>query len=483
MPKKEIKLEDIPGVGPKIAGKLREIGFSDPMTIAVTSPAELAAIAEIGEGQATKIVNAVRQMLDIGFETADKILKRREKVAKITTGSKSLDNLLGGGVETQSITEAYGPFGSGKCVGKDTPIIFFNDERFHYSTISEAYENYKIKFGEKRFDDGFIIPLKNVKVLGLINGRIKKVSAKFLYREKVSRILEMTTKKGRKIKLTKQHKLLFKDGEKFIWKPAGLIKEGDVILVIRKIKINDHSIFDEDVIEKIREIDYNDYVYDFVVPEGHTFVGGNLPTLFHNTQLAFQLSVNVQLPKDKGGLEGACAFIDTENTFRPSRIVQMAKRVKLDPEKVLKNIYVTRAYNSEHQMLIVEKLHDVIKEKNIRLIVIDSLTSHFRADFVGRGELARRQQKLNKHLHTLQRLADAYNLAVYVTNQVMADPSVLFGDPIRAVGGHVLAHMSGVRIYLRRGRKGLRVARIMDAPHLVEAECVFKITESGIADA
>ena len=311
---KEIKLEDIPGVGEKIAKKLREVGFSEPMSIAVASPSELAAIAEIGEAQAAKIINAVRQMLEIGFESADKILERKEKALKITTGSKNLDDLLGGGVETQAITETYGAFGSGK------------------------------------------------------------------------------------------------------------------------------------------------------------------------SQLAFQLAVTVQLPKDKGGLERGCLFIDTENTFSPHRIIGIAKRFKLDPQQVLKNIYVSRAFNSEHQMFLVEKAVDIIPEKNIGLIVIDSLTSHFRADFIGRAELAERQQKLNKHLHQLQKLADAFNLAVYVTNQVMADPSVIFGDATRAVGGNVLAHLSTYRIYLRKGKGGLRIARMVDAPNLPEAEVVFKITEEGIKD-
>jgi DNA repair protein RadA len=110
------------------------------------------------------------------------------------------------------------------------------------------------------------------------------------------------------------------------------------------------------------------------------------------------------------------------------------------------------------------------------------LTSHFRADFVGRGELAERQQKLNKHLHQLQRLSDAFNLAVYITNQVMTRPDVLFGDPTTFVGGNVLAHMSTYRLYLRRGKEGTRVARMIDAPNLQEGECVFKITENGLID-
>jgi len=242
------------------------------------------------------------------------------------------------------------------------------------------------------------------------------------------------------------------------------------------------SSFDWDEIEKIEEIEYNDYVYDFVVPDAHTFIGGNLPTIFHNTQLGFQLAVNVQLPKEKGGLRRGCVFIDSENTFSPHRIISIAKSKGLDPHTILKNIHYTRSFNSDHQMIIVEKLPESVDLSKVGLIIVDSLTSHFRADYIGRGELAARQQKLNKHLHQLQKLADAYNLAVYVTNQVMADPSVLFGDPTRAIGGHVLGHMSFYRIYLRRGKSGTRIARVVDAPDLPESEAVFKITNEGIKD-
>lgn len=311
---KPLVLEDIDGVGTKIAEKLREIGYTDPMTIAVTSPGELSSIAEIGEGQAQKIINSVRKMLDIGFETADKVLERKIAALKISTGSKNLDKLLGGGIETQAITEVYGQFASGK------------------------------------------------------------------------------------------------------------------------------------------------------------------------SQLGFQLCVMVQLPADRGGLGKNVLFIDTENTFAPTRIVQIAKNLKLDPEKVLKNIHVARAYNSEHQMLLAEKANELIEEKNIGLVIIDSLTSHFRADFVGRGELAPRQQKLNKHLHLLQKLADAHNLAVYVTNQVMARPDILFGDPTAPVGGHVLAHQATYRLYFRKGKEGTRIAKLMDAANLPEGETVFKITENGLID-
>lgn len=201
------------------------------------------------------------------------------------------------------------------------------------------------------------------------------------------------------------------------------------------------------------------------------------------SQVAHQLAVNVQLPVDKGGLEGSCIFIDTEATFRPERIRQMAEAVGLDPDKALENIIVARAYNSDHQKVLAEKAGEMIKSNNVKLLIVDSATGQFRVDFSGRGELASRQQKLNRHLHTLQRLADVHNIAVYITNQVMANPGLLFGDPTTPIGGHVMGHFSTYRVYVRRGKAGTRVARMVDSPNLPEAECVFRITEEGIRDA
>ena len=202
------------------------------------------------------------------------------------------------------------------------------------------------------------------------------------------------------------------------------------------------------------------------------------------TQIAHQLAVNVQLPHDQGGLDGVAVFIDTENTFRPERIKQMAEAIGISAEHALKNIMVARAYNSDHQMLLAEKVEELIRDKgiNVKLVIVDSLTSHFRAEFVGRGTLAERQQKLNKHMHVLAKLADTFNLAVFVTNQVMAKPDMFFGDPTEAIGGHVVAHNSAFRLYLRRGKKGTRVAKLIDSPNLPEGECAYNITEEGVRD-
>lgn len=198
------------------------------------------------------------------------------------------------------------------------------------------------------------------------------------------------------------------------------------------------------------------------------------------TQVAHSLAVNV-VASDP---EAQVIYIDTENTFRPERIIDMCNAKKIDYKNALSRIRVARAYNSDHQMLLVEKIDELIKKEKLKakLVVVDSLTAHFRAEFVGRGTLAERQQKLNRHMHELLKLADYHNLAVVVTNQVMAKPDIFFGDPTQAIGGHVVAHSSTFRVYLRKGKKGTRVARLVDSPNLPEEECAFIITKDGIQD-
>jgi len=201
------------------------------------------------------------------------------------------------------------------------------------------------------------------------------------------------------------------------------------------------------------------------------------------TQLGLTLAVNAQLPEDKGGANGKCVFIDTEGTFRPARIKQIAEGIGANPEKVLKNIFVARAFNSDHQVLLLEKITEMVKAgEPIKLLIVDSLTAHFRAEFAGRGQLADRQQKLNRYMHDLMKLAETHNLAVYVTNQVMANPAQMFGDPTTAIGGNSVGHASTYRLYLRRGKQGSRVAKLIDSPNLPDNECVFFVTNDGVVD-
>ena len=317
MNKKEItQIEDLPGVGPATAEKLKESGFDTLLSLAVASPGELVEAGGLTEATARKVIYAARDNMNMGFESGDELLERREKINKISTSSKEFDKLLGGGVESSSITEMFGEFGSSK------------------------------------------------------------------------------------------------------------------------------------------------------------------------TQIAHQLSVNVQLPKEQGGSDGMCVYIDTEGSFRPERIKQMAESLGLDPLTTLKNIKVARAFNSDHQMLLAEKVEDLIKKQElpIKLVIVDSLMGQFRSDFSGRGQLADRQQKINKHMHVLSKLATAYNLVVYVTNQVMAKPDMFFGDPTTPIGGHIVGHNSQTRVYLRKGKKGTRVAKLIDSPHLPDGEAIFIIETGGVKD-
>jgi DNA repair protein RadA len=307
-------IEDIPGVGPATSQKLRDLGYHTVESLAMATARELEPVG-VGEKKAFSIIEAARSSIGVNFIRADELLKMRQNVLRLTTGSQAMDKIVDGGLETQTITEFYGEYGSGK------------------------------------------------------------------------------------------------------------------------------------------------------------------------SQMCHQLCVNVQLPPDRGGLNGAALYVDTENTFRLERIAQMAKHVGLEPEEAVKNIIYAEAFTSDHQMFLLENADEIIKENNIKLIIVDSLTAHFRSEYVGREMLARRQQKLNKHMHKLIALARAFNTVAVVTNQVMAKPDVFFGDAVHPIGGHIVGHTSHTRIYLRRASRGpVRIARLVSSPYLPEGEEIFKVTENGIED-
>ncbi len=303
---------DLPGVGAATADKLIAAGYDDLMSVAVSTVGNLSDASGVSDAVARKMIQAARAALDMGFQSGTDIMKKREEIIKIKTGSESFNQMMGGGFETGAIIECFGQYGSGK------------------------------------------------------------------------------------------------------------------------------------------------------------------------TQIGHALAVNAQVEDE----DAVCVYIDTENTFRPDRIIQFAKGKGLDPDKTLNNIKVARAYNSDHQTLLAEKVEDLIKEgEKVKVVIVDSLTAHFRAEFIGRGTLAERQQKLNKHMRTLSLLADKYNVCVYVTNQVMAKPDAFFGDPTEAIGGHIVGHNSTFRVYLRRGKKNTRVAKLVDSPNLPDAESVFIVKEDGLEDA
>ncbi|MGQ4892666.1 MAG: DNA repair and recombination protein RadA [Candidatus Njordarchaeia archaeon] len=308
------ELSSLPGIGKTIAARLFNSGYTTLRLIAVTPPRVLSSEIGIGEKTAENLVQAARQIIGLEFATALDFMKSRKDVKHITTGSRSLDELLGGGIETQGTTEFYGEYRTGK------------------------------------------------------------------------------------------------------------------------------------------------------------------------TQICHTVSVTVQLPEEDGGLEGKALYIDTEGTFRPERILPIAKRFGLDPDEALRNIIVSRVFSTDHQIEVVRKAKKLIPTEDIKLLVVDSLTNHFRAEYVGIDTLASRQQKLNIHLHDLNRIAYAFNIAVIVTNQVVTNPGIFFGNPTQAIGGNIVAHNITTRVYLRKGKGSKRVARLEDSPYLPENEAVFEISDEGIID-
>ncbi|WP_267641497.1 DNA repair and recombination protein RadA [Haloarchaeobius amylolyticus] len=338
----DVDLEKLPGVGPATADKLKDAGFDSFEGIAVASPSELSNTADVGESSAADIVQAAREHADIGgFETGAQVLERRNQIGKLSWQIDEVDDLLGGGVETQSITEVYGEFGAGK------------------------------------------------------------------------------------------------------------------------------------------------------------------------SQVTHQLAVNVQLPKEVGGLRGSVIFIDSEDTFRPERIDDMVRGLPdealeatledrgiegdIDDDETMKELvddfldktHVAKGFNSNHQMLLAEKAKELASEHEdsewpVRLLCVDSLTAHFRAEYVGRGELAERQQKLNKHLHDLDKVGNLFNCAVLVTNQVASNPDSFFGDPTQPIGGNILGHKSTFRIYLRKSKGDKRIVRLVDAPNLADGEAVMRVQDGGL---
>jgi len=312
-----LELEEIEGVGKAVADRLRKAGFPNVEALAVTPARELKERAGYDKLEsAQRIVEAAREALGTKFMTAWEHWQMTQNRMRCTTGSKALDNLLGGGIETQAITELVGLYGSGK------------------------------------------------------------------------------------------------------------------------------------------------------------------------TQLCLMLCVNAQLKPENGGLGGTVLFFDTEGTFSSQRIHQIAAQNGSSPEDILHNIMLSRVYTSDHQMFLLDNAFEKCAEEKVKLIIVDSVISHFRSEFLGRETLSERQQKLNLYMHKLLRLAEILNLAVVVTNQAQSDPTPQYGHGLtdRPAGGNILAHASNTRVWLRKAKDSKRIARVFDSPCLPEDECTFKVTEKGIED-
>jgi DNA repair protein RadA len=312
-------LKDIEGIGPTTAKKLKEAGIVSILELAVTSADQLSIDIDCSkETAATYIMEAQRllrktHVLEKEFVSANSLLEKRKSMLRCSTGSKSLDELLLGGIETQAVTEFYGEFGSGK------------------------------------------------------------------------------------------------------------------------------------------------------------------------SQVCFTLCAMAKQPISEGGLDGGVIYIDTEGTFRPERLDQIARARGFDPMLVLKNVAICKVYNSSHLELIIKDVGRYINEFNAKLVIMDSIVSLHRAEFPGRGTLADRQQRLNSILHKLVRVAEIFNIAVVITNQVQSSPDTFFGDPTKAAGGNIIAHTSTYRIYLRKSGEN-RIAKMIDSPYHPYSDIRFTVNEKGIDD-
>jgi DNA repair protein RadA len=315
----DIEIQDIEGVGPTTARKLKEAGIVSVMDLAVTSADELAVDLNSSKDTAAAFIMAAQRLLresnilEKEFVTAESALEKRKSLMRCSTGSRALDELLLGGIETQAVTEFYGEFGSGK------------------------------------------------------------------------------------------------------------------------------------------------------------------------SQICHTLAAIASQPKESGGLNGGVIYIDTEGTFRPERLNQIARARELEPSHVLKNVAVCKVYNSSHLELIIKDLGKYVNDFNAKLVIIDSIISLHRAEFAGRGTLADRQQRLNGLLHKVIRLAEIFNIAVVITNQVQSSPDTFFGDPTKAAGGNVIGHASTYRIYLRKSGEN-RTAKMIDSPYHPYSDAKFTLNEKGTDD-
>lgn len=221
------------------------------------------------------------------------------------------------------------------------------------------------------------------------------------------------------------------------------------------------------------------------------FETGSITELFGEfrsgkSQICHTIAVTCQLPVDQGGGEGKCMYIDTEGTFRPERLLAVAERYGLNGTDVLDNVAYARAYNTDHQTKLLVQAAAMMSETRYALLIIDSATGLYRTDYSGRGELSERQMHLARFLRKLLRIADEFGVAVVITNQVVAqvDGGAMFcSDPKKPIGGHIMAHSSTTRLYLRKGRGETRVCKVYDSPCLPESEATFAINADGIGDA
>jgi len=201
---------------------------------------------------------------------------------------------------------------------------------------------------------------------------------------------------------------------------------------------------------------------------------GQFATGKTNLSHIFAVSTIMQFP------DSYVVWVDTEGTFKPDRIRQICSERDVDPEKVLAQILHGKAITSDHQILLTEKIEELVNDgKDVKMLIVDSMMNHFRAEYLGRGTLAVRQQMLNGYLHRIGKLADIYKIAVYFTNQVQSDPGCMFGNPEKVVGGNIIGHFAEIRVWILKAAKDTRRMKLVDSPNLPAGEANYRIVNGG----
>lgn len=315
----DLNISDIDGIGDTVAKKMEKCGIVSVMQLAVMSSEELVEKIDCSKDTAQQHIlnaqNLLREtdMIDKEFQTANESLEKRKEILRLSTGSKELDTLLKGGIESQAMTEFYGEYGSGK------------------------------------------------------------------------------------------------------------------------------------------------------------------------SQICFTCSVLATQPEGNGGIDSDVLFFDTEGTFRSERIAEIAGERDLDIKAVLERIHFSKVYNSSHLEYIINNITKYIEKYKAKMIIIDSIMSLHRAEYVGRGTLADRQQRVNNLLHKLIRISEIYNIIILVTNQIQHDPAQMFGDPVKPVGGNAIGHTATYRIYIKKSGHN-RIVTMIDSPYHEYSSCKITVTKIGITD-
>lgn len=766
MKKKELSIEDLPGVGAATAEKLKDAGYESLMSLAVSTPGELIEATGMGDSAAKKVISAARNNLDMGFSSGDELLLKREKVKRISTGCKDFDDLVGGGFESGGIAECYGAFGSGKSAlahqlainamdideeGKPHAYTVwidsentFRPERIkqiaesagfdpinilkHIKIVRAYNSDHQMMCAEKVED---LITKEGLKVnLVIVDSLMTHFRSEFCITpdmevignptvKKVSNFKEgdkILTHKGRFSKVLNIHKENYKDkivkisptymtpftltpdhtvlalksirnswyknkskyklrdennyhrivkGNKYYkvyegygpdWIMAGTLEKGDFLAypIIKEVKdinsilitdylkskyyitenkikvnkffhnieiyetvlqeyykkpirgtmkeisekysipistiyqwtkgqqkpiemvelnmdvpitedsmrlfgyylaeghVNDHQViftFNQNEISYIDDVkDLMKKIFNLKANKGYIGEGAHRIVFSHKILAEFfgnifgKGSLNKHMPqwmlflpseKQKEIIRGhwrgdgttsydgfrfdttsrllaeqvkqillrlkilPCFRIDNNGRENPKYVIEVfGKQIEefgelMNTEKHKAIERRTHTYNrgwidNNYAFFPIQNIGEMNYEGEIYNLEIENDSSYALNSVVvhncGRGTLADRQQKLNKHMHVLMKLADVQNLCVYVTNQVMAKPDTFFGDPTAAIGGNIVGHNSQTRVYLRRGKKGTRVAKLVDSPHLPDGECCFNITDMGIVD-